>query len=135
MSTNQATVSSKQLRIFGYSFGGICCCLFGLILPFLLNRPVPIWPWIIGIVFGLWALVVPKTLKPVYKVWMLFGNIMGWINSRIILGILFYVIFSPIALVLRLMGKDPLERDFDAKRDSYRLVSAKRSKEHMERIF
>ena len=96
MSIKEALVSRQELRSFGYIFGGISCCLFGLILPFILNRPIPVWPWIIGIVFGLWALVVPKTLKQVYKVWMLFGNIMGWINSRIILGILFYVVLPSV---------------------------------------
>ena len=45
-----------------------------------------------------------------FKVWIMTGNILGWINSRIILGIVFIVILQPIALLLRIRGYDPLRK-------------------------
>ena len=44
---------------------------------------------------------------------MKFGNVMNWINTRLILGVMFYGIFLPIGLCMRLFGKDPMQRTLD----------------------
>jgi len=49
-------------------------------------------------------------LKPVYAAWMSFASVLGWINTRIILAILFYLVLTPMGLAMRLLGVDLLER-------------------------
>ena len=66
---------------------------------------------IIACIFFIIGLVLPALLKPVYIVWMRFAVILGWVNTRIILVILFYLVFTPIGLVMRLFRIDPLERE------------------------
>ncbi len=99
-------MTHKQERQFGF--------LFATVFTFVAFWPL--WPprmpsfyWLAGA--GAWlvaALVYPKGLAPLYKAWMAFGHVLGWINTRAILGLVFFVIVMPIGLVMRLFGKDPL---------------------------
>jgi hypothetical protein len=59
------------------------------------------------------GLLVPAVLMPLHKVWMTFSIIMGWLMTRVILCILFFVVLTPTALLLRLLGKDLLNMKFD----------------------
>jgi hypothetical protein len=75
--------------------------------------------WIIAgllIVCG-WA--IPVVLKPLYFVWMAFAALLGWIMTRVILGILFYIIFAPIGVIGRLFGKRFLDLRWKEAKDSY----------------
>jgi hypothetical protein len=62
--------------------------------------------------FVLAGLLVPVVLKPLHKVWMTFSVIMGWFMTRVILCILFFLVLTPTALLLRLLGKDLLNMKF-----------------------
>lgn len=59
------------------------------------------------------GLLVPAALLPLQKVWMTFSIIMGWFMTRLILCILFFAIITPMALLMRLLGKDLLNMKFD----------------------
>lgn len=99
-------MSYKQERQFGYLFAVV----------FTIIAFWPLWPlrapnpyWLGGA--GAWvavALICPRLLAPLYKGWMKFGHALGWINARIILGLVFFVLVTPTGLVMRLFGKDPL---------------------------
>ena len=99
-------MSHKQERQFGYLFAAV----------FTIIAFWPLWPlhapnlyWLAGA--GAWlaaALAVPQWLAPLRKAWMAFGHVLGWINARIILGIVFFLVVLPIGLVMRLFGKDLL---------------------------
>jgi hypothetical protein len=128
-------LTSKELAKFGFTTGAIVVCLFGLLLPFLLGLPLPKWPWVIAGVLWVWALILPKTLRVVYETWMKIGLALGWVNTRIILGLVFYLVVFPMGLVMRLLGKDPLSQRLDKKLTTYRVVSTKLPKEHMGRPF
>ena len=65
------------------------------------------------------GLTVPVILKPIYLVWMIFAVILGWFMTRLILSLLFYMMITPIGLVLRLMGKDLLELKRQEVQNSY----------------
>ncbi|MFC1557887.1 SxtJ family membrane protein [candidate division KSB1 bacterium] len=65
------------------------------------------------------GLIIPVLLKPIQKIWMIFTVILGWFITRLILCILFYFIVTPISIILRLSGKDLLNREFDKHADSY----------------
>ena len=73
----------------------------------------------IGIILLLSAVAIPVILKPVYWIWMIFGIILGWFMTRLILSLLFYIIFTSIGLTLRFFGKKFLELRWDKSKDSY----------------
>jgi len=128
-------LDAQGYRKFGLTTGSIIGLLFGLFFPWLFERPIPWWPWIIGAVLVVWALVLPKTLSVIYGPWMRFGHIIGTINTKIILTVLFFLVFTPVAMVLRLMGKDMMHRKIDDTVGSYWQDSEKQDVEHMERSY
>ena len=73
----------------------------------------------IGITLSLIAIAIPSFLKPVYWMWMIFGIILGWFMTRVILSLLFYVLFTSIGLTLRFFGKQFLELRWDKSKESY----------------
>ena len=125
----------KELRQFGLVFATGMALIFGLFLPWLFERPWPLWPWIVAGVFTVTALLLPQALRPVFWLWMKFGHVLGWINTRIILGITFLLLFIPVALVFHLLGKDPMRRRLDPSVSSYRIKSEHLPRERMEKPF
>ena len=123
------------LRKFGITTGVIVCLLFGLLLPWLFSHGLPLWPWIVALILWLWAALLPTTLRPVYKGWMRVGMVLGFINTRIILFILFYLIFLPVGLVMKLFGNDPMARRLQKQQDSYRVIGRERNNTHFERPY
>lgn len=115
--------------------GAILACLFGLFFPWLFERSYPAWPWFVAAILWSWALLLPTTLAPVYRFWMALGHGLGWVNTRIILGIMFYLIVLPTGLIMRILGKDPLMRKFDKTGKTYRIVRSAPKKDHIERPF
>ena len=73
----------------------------------------------IGITLFLTATAIPAVLKPVYWIWMIFAIILGWFMTRVILSLLFYVLFTSIGLTLRFFGKQFLELRWDKSKESY----------------
>ncbi|MBD2484626.1 MULTISPECIES: SxtJ family membrane protein [Planktothrix] len=129
-------LDAKGLREFGLTTGAIIIGLFGVVLPLLLGHwPPRTWPWVLGTILILWALISPKTLNPVYHLWMKFGLFMGAINSKIILGVVFYVMMAPMGFIKRLFGSDAMQRQFNPNLSTYRVASKVRPKESMERPF
>ncbi len=128
-------MSNKELRKFGLVTGLVAVVLFGLVLPWLFQQSSPLWPWEVAGILCLWSLIWPATLNPVYRGWMGIGEKLGWINTRIILGILFYVVFMPVGLFMRVLGKDPMTRKFQKDQLSYRVISHARDKEQVERPY
>lgn len=129
------TPDKRELRQFGFTIGVIVAVLFGGILPWLFDRAFPLWPWIVAGGLLAWALLLPKTLSPLYRAWMAIGHVLGWINTRIILGLIFYAMILPIGLIMRMFGRDPMRRRFDKSASSYRIQSINQPKEHLERPF
>ena len=135
MQTNNKKLEPEFLRKFGITTGIIFALLFGLLLPWLFGHGYPKWPWIICAVLCVWGLLSPKTLEPVYFAWMKLGNILGWINSRIILGFVFFTLFFVFGMFMKLLGKDPMARKLDADMKSYRVNCQPYNKNHIERPF
>ena len=72
-----------------------------------------------GVTLCILGIAIPFILKPIYWVWMIFATILGWIMTRVILSLLFYIIFTPIGLILRFFGKQFLELRWDKSKESY----------------
>jgi hypothetical protein len=124
----------KGLREFGLTTGGIVAVLFGLFFPWVLERPIPRWPWVIAGVLIAWGLVAPMSLQPVYRGWMKFGLLLSKITTPIIMGIVFYLVVTPMGIVRRMTGNDSLARRFDASA-SYRVPSPKPPAKNLEKPF
>lgn len=99
-------MNHKQERQFGYLFAFVCTLVaFWPLWP--LHMPNLYWLAAAG-VFALAALVWPRGLAPLNKYWMKLGHVLGWVNARIILGLVFFLLVTPTALIARLLGYDPL---------------------------
>ncbi len=116
-------------------FGIFTAILFGGFFPWVFDGTYPVWPWYVLAVSGGIALTAPFVLKPIYRLWMVVGQILGWINTRIILGLIFFAVFTPYSLVLKLLGKDILSRKLNKKIESYRIETKPKSSENMENPF
>jgi hypothetical protein len=125
----------KGLRSFGMTTGGIVAVLFGLLFPWLLGRDWPLWPWLVAGPLWLLAVAWPGALRMVYRGWMRFGLLAGRITTPLILGIVFYLVITPLAFVQRIRGRDTLLREFDSSTASYRVRSQKNPVERLERPF
>lgn len=135
MSANLPVVDNTMLRKFGFIFAALVLVLFELLVPWLRERPWPLWPLYIATPVAALALVWPAGLRPLYRVWMKFGDVMGYINTRIIMSVLFFIILTPIGWLLRAFGKNPLVRTFDRAAVSYRVPSHAQTKEHLEKPY
>ena len=103
-------ISKKQLREFGLLIGFGFPILIGWLLPSLFGhefREWTLWIGILGLILGLTA---PHLLHYPYKIWMALGHVLGWVNSHIILGLVFIFVLQPIAYIMRFRGYDPLRR-------------------------
>jgi len=133
---NTPALDNKGLRKFGFTTGAIIVVLFALIFPWVFDvATMPIWPWIIAGLLWVPALLIPSVLRPVYTTWMKIGHAIGWVNTRIILGVLFYILVLPMGIIMRLFGKDPMVRKMDKSASSYRIASVSEPKDRLEKPY
>jgi hypothetical protein len=128
-------LDQKGLREFGLMTGGVVVAIFGLFFPWILGRDWPAWPWAIAAPLWLLALVHPSWLRGIYRAWMRFGLLASRVTTPLVLGIVFFFMISPMAMVRRLRGKDPMQRALDPDQDSYRVQSARSPRDKLERPF
>jgi hypothetical protein len=132
--TPPAASRHTELRHFGLLMAALLIAVFGLLLPWLFGRAWPTWPWILGALFALPALLRPALLAPVERGWLCFGHAMGRINTMLLLGLAYFLLITPLAFLLRLFGHDALRRP-GASPDTFRRGSRQREANHMEKPF
>ncbi len=115
------TVPIKQLKDFGFLFGFGFPTIIGWIMPAIGGHPFRFWSLYLGFSVVLITIFNPKVLSFPYKFWMKLGKILGWINSHLILGLIFIIVLQPTALVMKFFGYDPL-RLKKTKTNSYREI-------------
>ena len=124
----------KRLRQFGLVVGGIFAAI-GL-WPVLVRGQAPrLWAVALGVVLVVPALVLPRSLAPVHRAWMAAAEGLGWINTRILLSVLFYGLITPMGIVMRRLGHDPMQRRFAPGATTYRVPKPARPAVHMTRQF
>ena len=96
------------------SFGLVFFVVFLLIsiYPFLKDGNIRLWSLIISIIFLFLGLLNSNVLSPLNKLWFRFGLLLGKIISPIIMGIIFFLVVTPIAIIMRLFKKDILNLKF-----------------------
>jgi uncharacterized protein involved in cysteine biosynthesis len=115
--SNSSHPSNSELRKFGYVFTGV----FSILSAVTYFRGSPRWdlPAIAAILIFLAALFAVKSLKHVYAAWMKFGSFLGWMNTRLLLGVIYYFIITPIAVIVRLAGTNLLDEKIDKSSSTY----------------
>jgi hypothetical protein len=123
-------ITGQKLRSFGLMVGGI----FGVIAlwPLVIRSAQPRW-WaaVIAVCLLVPALLYPKSLYWPHKQWMALGHILGWINTRVILGVIFFLVVTPIGVVRRWLGRDPMGRRFRPDLRTYRVERNRRPPSHL----
>ena len=109
--------SPRELRKFGLTVGGVFL-LLGTVSWYRGHLMPPRIMWTLGAALFLPGLLVPSLLGPVERGWMRMAAVMGHVNTRIILGVLFYVVFTPVGFVLRRF-RDPMTRRIDGPETSH----------------
>ena len=102
-------ISASTLRNFSYISGIGIPVIIGWLLPKLTGHEFRLWTIFIGFPILVIGIFAPNKLIYPYKIWMKIGYILGWINSRIILGLVFLLVLQPIALIMKLRDYDPLK--------------------------
>ena len=112
-------IKSKKsdLRNFGFIIGIVLLIISGIL--FWKEKESFQILLTFGVAFGILGITIPFILKPIYWVWMIFATILGWIMTRVILSLLFYIIITPIGLIPRFFGKQFLELRWDKSKESY----------------
>lgn len=101
-------ISKKQLRDFGLLIGFGLPLIVGWLIPSITGHGFRAWTLWISIPTLAIGVLSPRILRKPYQAWMQLGQLLGYLNSRIILGLVFIAVLQPIAFVMRAFGYDPL---------------------------
>ena len=109
--------SEKNFRSFG--IGAAVILSFFAFLSW--RKAGVAFPYFLGTAafFLLFALTAPAALRPIFRAWMKIAGVIGAVNTVLLLGFVYYVMMTPMALFQRLMGSDPLDLKDDPGRTSY----------------
>ena len=109
----------KALRSFGLTIGSVCLlAAAGIAVLSTTWRAA----WILGIVgFSLVALglLTPRVLRPIHYPWMALAIVLGYLMTNVLLTIVFFLVVTPTGLLMRLFGRDPMQRNLDRSTETY----------------
>ena len=131
---NSNLISNRDLRNFGLIIGFIIGLIIGFVIPYYKESNYYPIPLLIGITTMAIGIIYPTLLKGFYIIWMKLGSLLGFINTRIILGCIYIVLFVPVGLLRRVLQKDSLLQNWDQS-SSYWIQSEVRETNHFERPF
>ncbi len=113
----------RDLRKFSLTVGiafVVLWAVFAFVLPMVFDKgkDLPIL-WQIGVALALVGTLAPAVVKPLFYAWMTMALALGFVMTRVLLTVFFFLVLTPVALVFRLIGKDPLHRRLDREAESY----------------
>lgn len=110
-------INDKKLRNFGLTFFVVLNVIAGCVY----LKGSSSWPWVIAVsgLFLALGLLFPYLLKDFYKLWMGLAFLLGWIVTRVVLTLTFFLIFTPMAFLLRILGKDVLDAKINKNAGTY----------------
>jgi Saxitoxin biosynthesis operon protein SxtJ len=100
------TIQGSSNRTLGLTFAAVFTII--ALFPLIFGQPMRLWSIAVAAVFAMAGLAFPSVLGPLNKAWTRFGLLLHKITSPIVLGFMFFVVVTPIGLLMRLVGKDPL---------------------------
>ena len=104
-------MDSKKIKIgSNKSFGIVFSIVFFIIaiFPIFNGDQIRIWSLIVSIIFIFLGLTKSKILTPLNKIWFKIGILLGNVVSPIVMGIIFFLVITPISIIMNLIGKDVL---------------------------
>lgn len=106
-----------EVRKFGLLFAGIWL----LAAAYFFWKGSALAGWCLGgaVFFAASGLFMEPLLAPIQRTWMVFARALGWVNTGILLGLFFFLVLTPVGLILRLFGKDLLGERIDRTAKSY----------------
>jgi hypothetical protein len=109
--------TTQDYRNFGWVVGGVFTALGALAW----YRDASWGTWVLGLGAALVVLgtIVPKLLEPLYLAWMSMAVLMGFVMTRVILTLFFFLALLPVGLIMRLIGRDALHRKIDRNAETY----------------
>ena len=115
MNQNDVKIGSNK------SFGIVFFIVFLIIsfYPLINQENIRVWSLIISLIFLILGLLNSNFLRPLNKIWFRFGLLLGKVVSPIIMSIIFFLVVTPIGLLMRLFGKDVLNLKLNKKKSSY----------------
>ena len=127
---------TRQLKQFAIMMSWAFPAVFSLLLPWLFNYGWQYWPLVISVCFlFLWLVKAPWIYFP-YKMWMSIAGVIGWVNTRVILAICFYLLIAPIGILMKFLGKlDYQDKTPSNKTTNYQLNPTKANKKDLENPF
>jgi len=96
---------TSAMRSFALTMSIVFPIVFTLLLPWLFNSGVAYWPFAVSCVLMSLYVVYPKGIYYPYYMWMIIASVLGWFNTRLILGLVFYIVITPIGLLMKTLGK------------------------------
>ena len=117
MDKNNKQAKPLENRVFGLIFCGIFAVIALFPIPF--GGGLRLWAVIIAILWAVPSLFFPKVLTPLNNLWQKFGLLMHKITNPILMGLIFFLTVIPTGIVLKTLGKDPMNRKFDRRSSSY----------------
>lgn len=132
MSENKVKMLSD--RTFGLIFAGIFAVIS--FFPMLFGNEIRTWALIVSALFFIPAMVYPRVLFPLNKLWLKFGFFMHSIINPILMGLVFFLTVLPTGIILKILGKDPMHRKFESDSKTYWIErNQKISKESFDNQF
>jgi len=127
-------VKVSDLRTFGLVVGGIflVIALWPLVVR---GESARLWAAVLSATLVALGLLAPARLRLPHRAWSTIGEILGWINLRIVMGIVFFGLFTPIGWIRRALGRDALGLTYDPDSPTYRTARQARPVTHMKRQF
>ena len=115
------SIAKKQLRQFGFILGFGFPIIIGWLIPAITGHLFRSWSLWVGCPALILGILKPSLLSYPYKGWMALGLALGWINSKLILGLVYLIILQPIAILMKIFGYDPLRKK-KSKQKTYREI-------------
>jgi hypothetical protein len=111
--------TKKELQTFG-----LCALAFFAVVSWIVYRrggSIPIRATIagIGLVLAVLGFAIPRALRPVWIVLMVVNYPIGWVVTHVVMALIFYLVVTPVGVIMRLSGRDPMERGFDRSAKTY----------------
>lgn len=110
-------VEGSSNRTLGLVFATVFLII--AVFPLFFGGALRWWSLAVAAAFAVVALVLPGVLTPLNRAWTRFGLLLHKIVSPIVLGFLFYIVVTPLGLLMRLLGKDPLRLRWDRQSSTY----------------
>jgi len=118
-----------ELRNFGFIWAFVFA-IFAF-LPLLKHHEIKLWALYISLAFFAVSIFYPQIYQTTkfYPAWIKFGGLIGKLNSKIIIAAMFYLLFFPIGLIIKISGKDLLNKKIDKEKESYFIIENSTNKD------